>query len=419
VISDPPSNNLGFLFPSTPADIVTVSHVHGDHTNVASVQGAPMLIDGRNVTERQEIMAAGTNFVIVPGFHDVAGNTRNSIVTWSQGGIRFAQFGDYGQAALTEEQLNDLRGVDVAFIAASTPTTLPTRMKDLIDQLRPRIAILSHFRMPLGGFSGTLPFQDVIAPFTEIVYKPSNVILNRNRLPRSPQIWMMQPISNSVTVNSASYGAGVPVTPGSLASLFGSFTNASTMAAPSFPLPTALGNVEVMVGGVAAPLLYVSPTQINFQVSNQLVAPRQTLAEVRVNGVTVGRAQITTLSGAPGIFTVTDQEYQSISIDQPVRRGDAIIIWGTGFGQPSAPVQDGQPAPSNQLLSTTVQPIVTVGGVQAEVLFSGLAPGSVGGWQINVLIPANAPAGRNVPLVVTQGLRSNTFPIAISRRRNN
>jgi uncharacterized protein (TIGR03437 family) len=417
VISDPPSNNLGFLFPTTPADVVTVSHTHGDHTNIAAVQGAPALVDGRNVTERQEVLAADMTFVVIPGFHDINGATRNSIVTWTQGGLRFAQFGDYGQAALTEAQLNDLRDVDVAFIAVSTPTTPPARMKDLVDQLRPRIAILSHFRGPLGGAAVTLPFPDIIAPFTDLVYKPTNVTLNRDRLPKTPEVWVMEPIANTVTVNAASQTRGIPVAPGSLAILSGDFTNAATAIARSSPLPTMLGNVEVIVGGQAAPLLYVSPTRIKFQVSGQRETPGQALAEVRVNGTTVGRAQVTTLPGAPGLFSVTDRYYRPISRHSPVHRGDSITIWATGHGELSEIVADGQPAPSDKSITTKVQPRVTIGGIDAEVSFSGLAPGLVGVWQIKAVVPANAHAGHDVPLVVTQGLISNTLPIRIRAKR--
>src|SRR5262249_20629382 len=264
IISDPPSNSLGFLFPSTPADVVTVSHIHSDHANVAAVQGMPTLVDGRNVTERREVMAAGMTFVVIPGFHDVNGNTRNSIIPWTQGGIGFAQCGDYGQATLTEAELNDLRDIDVAFISSTHPNLVPAQAKAFIEQLRPRIAILSHFRMPLGGANVTLPFKDVVAQFPDVIYKPNSVTLHKVSLTSTPQIWLMQPISNAAAVNSGSYGA--PVSPGSLASVFGNFTNAETATAQSLPLPVNLGNVEVLVGGKAAPLLYTSSTQVNFQV---------------------------------------------------------------------------------------------------------------------------------------------------------
>jgi len=412
IISDPPSNNLGFLFPATPADVVTVSHTHGDHANTAAVQGTPTLVDGRNVTERREVMAAGMTFVVVPGFHDVQGNTRNSIVKWTQGDMRFAQCGDYGQAALTEAQLEDLRDLDVAFISVSHPNLVPAQAKAFIEQLRPRIAILCHFRTPLGGAAVTLTFKDVTAPFTNLVYKPNNVTLQKDRLPATPEVWVMEPSANAVTVNSASYGGGVPVAPGSLASLFGNFTSAGTATGLSFPLPTMLGNVEVVVGGQATPLLYVSPTQINFQVPGRLETPGQALAEVKVSGTTVARAQVTTLSGAPGVFVATDRDYRLNAAGTPARRGEPIIIWATGHGELSDTPGDGQPAPAPPL-TTKAQPRVTIGGVEAEVLFSGLTPGLAGVWQINAVVPSDAPVGASVPLVITQGLTGNTLPIAV------
>lgn len=415
IISDPPSGNLGFLFPTIPADVVTVSHTHGDHANTAAVQGTPTLVDGRNLTERREVAAAGMTFVAIPGFHDVQSNGRNSLVTWTQGGIRFMQGGDYGQATLTEAQLNDLRDIDVAFISVSHPNLVPPQAKAFIDQLRPRIAILCHFRMPLGGAAVTLTFKDIIAPFTNLTYKGSSVTLHKDRLPATPEIWVMQPIANAVTVNSASFGDGAPVAPGSLASLFGNFTNAATAVAPTLPLPTTLGNVEVVVGGRVAPLLYVSPTQINFQVSGRLETPGQALAEIKVNGTTAGRAHVTTLPGSPGVFVATDRDFRLISANAPVRRGEPIIIFATGHGELSEALEDGQPAPANPLLTTKAQPKVTIGGIEAGVLFSGLTPGLAGLWQINAVVPANAPVGANVPLVVTQGLTGNTLPIAISQ----
>jgi uncharacterized protein (TIGR03437 family) len=66
------------------------------------------------------------------------------------------------------------------------------------------------------------------------------------------------------------------------------------------------------------------------------------------------------------------------------------------------------------LVSTAVLPTATIGGQPAVVLFSGLAPGFVGLYQVNVTVPANAPSGSAVPLVLTiNGVASNTVTIAI------
>ena len=415
IVSDPPSANFGFIYPTTHAEAITISHTHGDHTGTAGIQGMPTLVDGRNVTERREIMAAGTNFTIIPGFHDVQSATRNALITWTQGGIRFLQGGDYGQATLTPAQLADLGQIDVAFIAASTPTLVPPQAKAFIDQLRPRIAILCHYRMPLGGAAVTLPFKDIIAPYANIVYQHNVVTLNKDRIPASgTEIWVMQPTANATPVNSASFAGGVPMAPGSLASIFGTFANAGTATAQSFPLPKTLGNVEVVVGGAAASLLYVSPTQINFQVSSKLETPGQVLAEIKVGGATVGRTQVTSLAGAPGLFVAVNQNNQPITASTPIRRGDAVILYATGHGELSAAIEDGQPAPANPLITTKIKPRVTIGGVEAEVLFSGLTPGLAGLWQINAVVPAAAPTGANVPLVVTQGLAGNTLPLNVS-----
>lgn len=413
VISDPAPANFGFLFPTTPADAVTVSHTHGDHTGTALVQGMFTLVDGRNVTERREQTAAGTLFTIIPGFHDANGATRNSLITWTQGGLRFMQGGDYGQTTLTDAQLADLRNIDVAFIAASNPAWTPAVAKAFIDQLRPRIAILCHYRTPLGGAAQLATFRDFNTLYPNPVFQYSTVTLNKDRLPAGPEVWVMQPNANSAAVNSASFVAGAPLAPGSLASLFGNFANATTATAPGFPLPTTLGNVEVVVNGRAAPLLYVSPTQINFQVSHRLETPNQVLVETKVAGATVARAQLTALAGAPGIFTATDVNYRQVSAATPIKRGEALVIWATGHGELTDAIEDGQPAPGT-LYQTKTKPRVTIGGVEAEVLFSGLAPGLAGVWQLNVIVPLSAPTGTNVPLLVTQGQTSNVLPLAIS-----
>ena len=84
------------------------------------------------------------------------------------------------------------------------------------------------------------------------------------------------------TVNAASYGAPqLPsIAPGSIATIFGSNLATDTVAATSTPLPNQLGGTTVTVDGVRAPLFYVSPTQINFQVSWRY---QQSISDVSVN----------------------------------------------------------------------------------------------------------------------------------------
>jgi uncharacterized protein (TIGR03437 family) len=68
------------------------------------------------------------------------------------------------------------------------------------------------------------------------------------------------------------------------------------------------------------------------------------------------------------------------------------------------------------IYSTTTLPTVTIGGVNAPVAFSGLAPGFVGLWQLNVQVPANAPTGNAVPLVITlNGRTSMVTTLAVTQ----
>ena len=67
------------------------------------------------------------------------------------------------------------------------------------------------------------------------------------RLPVATEVWVMQPASDVVAVNAASFAAGTPVAPGSVVSLFGKITGSQTAPATSYPLPRKLGETEVLV----------------------------------------------------------------------------------------------------------------------------------------------------------------------------
>jgi uncharacterized protein (TIGR03437 family) len=94
---------------------------------------------------------------------------------------------------------------------------------------------------------------------------------------------------------------------------------------------------------------------------------------------------------------------------------DYIEIYCNGLGAVSNPPAYGQQASGPPLLSETpTQPVVTIGGAPATVIFSGLSPGSVALYQIDALVPAGIPAGDAVPVVLQmQGLTSNSVTIAV------
>ncbi|MGH7185480.1 MAG: hypothetical protein ACREIB_04275, partial [Pseudomonadota bacterium] len=104
------------------------------------------------------------------------------------------------------------------------------------------------------------------------------------------------------------------------------------------------------------------------------------------------------------------------------KKGDFVIFYGSGAGSQLVnagnglplTVKDGDAATSNPLIATATAPTATIGGKAAAVYFSGLAPGFVSLWQLNVRVPTGAPSGAAVEVVINLGGKtSSTVTIAV------
>jgi len=418
VVTDPPVASVGYTIPAVTANAVTVSHNHTDHNNTAGVGGQFTLIDGRPVTARQQMTAAGISFTEIPAFHDnTNGTTRgqNTLVAWTQSGLKIAHLGDLGQEQLTADQLADLKDLDILFIPGGGFFTFsPERAAQYVTELKPRIAIPMHYKTAIGGpaqLAGLPAVADAFAKNTPVVYKPSAITLGRSSLPATTEVWIMEPRSDAVAVNAASYGAGKPVAPGSLVSLFGNFNGSQTGQAQSYPLPRKIGETEVFVDGKAVPLFYVSARQINFQLP-AATAAGQYIVEVRVSGQAVMRTSATVIPNAPGLFLAANTDGTVNSSSNPAKRGDALILFGTGQGAVTPAVDDGVAA-GTSLSRSNVTPIVFLNGKQMQVQFSGLAPGYAGLWQINVPLATDTPTGSNMELTIVSGGTSNRLNVSV------
>ncbi|MCU1237595.1 MAG: Zn-dependent hydrolase of the beta-lactamase fold-like protein [Candidatus Solibacter sp.] len=418
VVTDPPAPSIGYTLPSLNADAVTITHNHTDHNNSAGVGGKFTLIDGRPTTTRQEVTAAGLQFVLIPGYHDNQnGSLRgpNTIVRWNQSGLKIAHFGDLGQDQLTPAQLADLQNLDVIFLPAGGFFTItPERAAAYVNELKPRVAILMHYRTPLGGAAQTAGLPEAAASFSPVLYKPSTVVVSANTLPSSTEVWVMEPAADAVAVNAATFTAGMPVAPGSIASLFGKFSGSATTSAGAFPLPRKLAETEVLVAGKAAPLYYVSSGQLNFQVP-AAQTPGQVLAEVRVGGQVIARAPVTVIPYAPGIFAVANQDGRANSANNPAHPGEVLHIYATGQGAVNPAVDDGVAAPAQPLSTSTSNPNVFFTGRQLAISYSGLAPGFAGVWQLDVALPSDVPTGPDLPLTVQQGIAGHSTAVTVVR----
>jgi len=137
------------------------------------------------------------------------------------------------------------------------------------------------------------------------------------------------------------------------------------------------------------------------------------------------RHRAAVLTAAPGIFTqdtaappkgaVLNQNYSLNSSTLVALRGDVVQIYATGPGAYKNPVTDGGAAPGTPPLNETRStPQVFIGGVPADVSFSGLAPGFAALWQINAKVPLQTFITGRVPVVVyVDGVASNEVTIFV------
>ncbi len=238
---------------------------------------------------------------------------------------------------------------------------------------------------------------------------------------------------NTVTlVNAASYDR--VIAPGAIVALFGANLTSQLQVASELPLPTVLAGVTVKINGIAAPLFFASAGQINLQAPNG-VNPGTANVEVVNAGsnATIASGSVTVAESAPGVFTndlsgrgqavalnsdfSRNADFDRLPGSRPEASGAFLIIYATGIGRTNPLVADGHPAPDSPLAQTTGTTTVTVGGAPAQVLFSGLAPGFVGLWQLNVVLPANLPTNLATPLrVELNGRQSLETTLAIINR---
>lgn len=222
-------------------------------------------------------------------------------------------------------------------------------------------------------------------------------------------------------VHAASFvpvAGGLPQ--GGIVSLFGTNLAKSTATAGSVPLPIVLPAAQgqgtrVMIGNVPAPLFYVSPNQINLQVPLELAAGSTVNVQVATPDGASAPVPVTITTHVPGIFSLRGGYGAAVALlgsnlvtaAAPAKAGDTIVIYGTGFGpgQQNPPAgQQGSPASGEapSAAAPVAIPVqVTIGGKRAPVVYAGFTPGSVGLYQLNVVLPAGFLLGD--PLVVAQG----------------
>jgi uncharacterized protein (TIGR03437 family) len=259
--------------------------------------------------------------------------------------------------------------------------------------------------MSPGVYSGSL---NVFVPGNGPIAVQASMVVN-------PALPSLNPAG---IVNAASFRNGLA--PGSLFTIFAANLSAGSLISAGAPWATSWNGIAVKINGIAAPLDYVSPTQINAQVPYE-IAPGTAQLTIESNGTTAGPAGLTIQSATPGIFGDAGGRAAAINQDgtvnlpgNPAPAGSFISVYLTGQGQVDRLVASGAAAPIGPISNTLAQTTATIGGVPAPVSFSGLAPGWVGLGQVNLQVP-NLPAGDQPVIVTIGGVASNSAVVTVTR----
>ena len=191
IITDPYETSEGLTYGeiTESADIVTVSHDHGDHNNTAAVKGNPQVV-------RDSAEAKGINIKAIPTAHDDKGGSergKNMVFCFQVDGVRIVHLGDLGHL-LTDNQVVEIGKVHVLLVPVGGYFTIDARTaQEVSEQVRTRVVIPMHYKndkcvFPIGGVD---EFTKGKTNVTQV--NGSEVTFTVPELPTSPQIMVLQP----------------------------------------------------------------------------------------------------------------------------------------------------------------------------------------------------------------------------------
>ncbi len=195
IVTDPYETNQRFNYGdiNETADIVTVSHGHGDHNNVSAVKGNPQVLDS---TEIKGVKDQSIKIKAVMTAHDDAGGSQrgpNIIFCFDIDGVNICHCGDLGHL-LTDEQVEAIGKVDVLMVPVGGAFTVDAAVATQVcEQLKPKMILPMHYKtekisLPIGGV------DDFIKGKSNVTRADgSEIEVKAGELPASAQIMVLQP----------------------------------------------------------------------------------------------------------------------------------------------------------------------------------------------------------------------------------
>ena len=193
IITDPyvTGGNLNYGEIEESADIVTVSHEHGDHNNVAAVGGKPEVVRGTVPVEIK-----GIKFDGIPTYHDDAGGSKrgnNTAFCFEVDGIRVCHLGDLGHR-LGNKEVAELGKVDILLTPVGGFFTIDAKVAtEVCSKLAPKVIIPMHYKndrcgFPISGVDEFLQGKEGVSRLDA-----SEVELRQGELPATTQIIVLKP----------------------------------------------------------------------------------------------------------------------------------------------------------------------------------------------------------------------------------
>lgn len=217
---------------------------------------------------------------------------------------------------------------------------------------------------------------------------------------------------------------GGALAPGTIVEIYGKGLASSTTSPGVLPLPVSFNGTVVTVGGLQAPLDFLSSGQLDAVIPFELAPNQQYAILVSANNSFTVPDLLDVVPVQPAVAGLGDghiiaqhaTDFSLVTATSPAKPGEILVIYLLGLGATDPTVASGVAAPGVPPLAQVSTPVtMTVGGLNAPIAFAGLTPGLAGLYQIDFTVPANAPSG-DLDVVVSQNsIQSNTLKLPVSK----
>jgi uncharacterized protein (TIGR03437 family) len=361
------------------------------------------------------IAVDSTGFAYVGGDNrDFIGPVGGAVVKFDPEGVQVGAQpigGSIYSLALSTSEIV-LAGAASTSTLTTTPGSPVSCAPRVGEDLTPYVARMSMASLQV-TYSGFLPAGNLwlAGPDKLIASHPYGSTLPFSVMaPGLPAPGTVTCLANAATYSGYTY-QGFQVAPGEVVSLFGNQIGPAAAVTAAFDaagnITSELAGIQIMVGGLPAPLLYAAPNQINLVIPFGLAADHSVPFELRRNGSVVASFPASVVAQNPGLFTLdgtgtgllaaVNQDGSVNSAAHPAGAGTAVMLFGTGWGTMTPlPVDGSRPPQAVNQPATLFQ--ATVNGGAATIEYIGNAPTLVEGVvQINIRLPESLVSAAPLP----------------------